>query len=72
LWEEVFNENGLYVGNDGHPTNFRTKENHEGDSVSELTLANRLIMKWYIQVDDHATGTDHGDMEWEEAIDRQK
>jgi hypothetical protein len=29
-------------------------------------------MKWYIQVDDHATGTDHGVMEWEEAIDRQK
>jgi histidinol-phosphate/aromatic aminotransferase/cobyric acid decarboxylase-like protein len=29
-------------------------------------------MKWYIQVDDHATGTDHGDKEWEEAIDRQQ
>jgi len=31
----------------------------------DLTLVNRLIMKWTILADDHATGSDHEDIEWE-------
>jgi hypothetical protein len=33
FWEEVVNDNGLDVGNDGLPKHYRRREVHEGGSV---------------------------------------
>jgi hypothetical protein len=70
LWEVVIDENGLEIGNDGRPTHFWTRADHEGESVIDLTLANRPIMKWSILADVHATGSDHDINEWEVEADR--
>jgi len=55
----VIDENGLEIGNDGRATQHWTREGHEGESVIDLTLANRPITKWSILADDHPTGSDH-------------
>jgi endonuclease/exonuclease/phosphatase family metal-dependent hydrolase len=39
--EDVIDENGLEIGNDGRATHHWTREGHEGESVIDLTLANR-------------------------------
>ena len=59
LWEEVIDENGPEVANDGQPAHYWTREDHEGETVIDLMLANRPMMKWFILADDHATGSDH-------------
>jgi hypothetical protein len=70
FWEDVIDENGLVIGNDGRATHHRTREGHEGESVIYLTLANRPITMWSILVNDHATGSDHEVIEWEVEADR--
>jgi len=55
----VIDENGLEIGNDGRSTHYWTSEDHKGESVINLTLANRPRMKSTILADDHATGSDH-------------
>jgi len=45
---------------------------HEGKSVIDLTLANRVIMKWTILADDHPTGSHHEVIEWEVEADWQE
>jgi hypothetical protein len=72
FWEDVIDENGLEIGNDGRPTHHWTREDQEGESVIDLTLANRPIVKWTILADDHATGSDHEVIEWEVGVDRQE
>jgi len=73
FWEDVIDENGLDIGNDGEATHHWTREGHEGESVIDLTLANRPITKWSILADDdHATGSDHEVIEWEVEVDRQE
>jgi len=72
IWEEVIEQNGLEVGNKNQPTHYWTREDHEGESVIDLILANRLIKKWFILADDHATGSDHKVIEWEVEGDRQE
>jgi len=73
FWEDVIDENGLEIGNDGEATHHWTREGHEGESVIDLTLANRPITKWSILADDdHATGSDHEVIEWEVEVDRQE
>ena len=64
FWEDVIDENGLQIGNDGRPTDHWTREDQEGKSVIDLTLANRPIVKCTIVADDHATGSDHEVIEW--------
>ena len=59
FWEDVIDENGLEIGNDGRAAHHWTREGHEGESVLELTLGNRPITKWSKMADDHATGSDH-------------
>ena len=71
FWEDVIDENGLEIGNDGRPTDHWTREDQEGESVIDLTLANRPIIKWTILADDHATGSEHEVIEWEVGVDRQ-
>ena len=71
FWEEVFDENGLEVGNDGRPTRYWAREDQEGESVIALPLAIGLITKWFILADVHATGSDHEITEWEVEADRQ-
>jgi hypothetical protein len=68
----VIDENGQEIGNDGEATHHCTREGHEGESVIDLTLANRPITKWSILVNDHATGSDHKVIEWEVEVDRQE
>jgi hypothetical protein len=70
FWEGVIDENALEIGNAGRPTHFWTREDHEGESVIDLTLANRPIMKWSILADDHATRSDHEVIEWEVEAER--
>jgi len=70
--EGVIDENGLEIGNDGRPTHHWTREDQEGKSVIDLTLANQLIVKSTILADDHATGSDHEVIEWEVGVDRQE
>ena len=68
----MIDENGLEIGNDGRPTHHWTREDQEGESVIDLTLANRPIVKWTILADDHATGSDHEVIKWEVGVDRQE
>jgi hypothetical protein len=68
----VIDENGLEIGNDGQSAQCWTREDHEGESVIDLTLVNRPIMKWIILADDHTTVCDHEVRECEVEIDRQK
>jgi len=68
----VIDENGLEIGTDGRPTHHWTGEDQEGESVINLMLAHRPIVKWTILADDHATGSDHEVIEWEVGIDRQE
>jgi len=72
FWEGVIDENGLEIGNDGWATNHWTREDQEGESVIDLTLANRPIVSWTILANDHATGSDHEVIEWEVGVDRQE
>jgi len=69
FWEEVIDENGLEIGNDGRSTHYWTREDQEGESVIDLTLANRPIMKWTILADDHAPRSDYKVIEWEVEVD---
>jgi hypothetical protein len=71
FWEDVFDENGLEIGTDGEGTPHWTIDGHEGESVIDLTLANRPITKWSIVADDHATGSDYEVIQWEVDLDRQ-
>jgi hypothetical protein len=68
----VLDEIELEVGNDGQPTHYWTRKDHEGESVIDLTLANRLILNWFKLPDDHATGSDHKVIEWEVDADKQE
>jgi len=72
VWEDVIDENGLEIGNDGRPTHHGTREDREGELVIDLTLANRAIVKWTILAYDHASGSDHEVIEWEVGVDRQE
>jgi hypothetical protein len=72
FWEGAIEKNGLEIGNEGRPTHFWTRENHEGELVIDLTLANRPIAKWTILADDHTTGSDHEVIEWKVGVDRQE
>jgi len=71
FWEGVIDENGLEIGNDGWPTHHRTSEDQDDESVLDLMLANRPIVRWTKRADDHATGSDHEVIEWEVGVDRQ-
>jgi hypothetical protein len=68
FWEDVIDENGLEIGNDGRPTHHWSREDQEGESVIDLMLANHPIVKWTILADDHATGSDHEIIEWEVGV----
>jgi hypothetical protein len=72
FWEDVMDENGLEIGNDGRPTDYWTREDREGESVIELTLSNRPIIKWTILAEDPTTGSNHEVIEWEVGVDRQE
>ena len=43
FWEDVIDEHGLGIGNDGRATHHLTREGDEGESVFDLTLANQPI-----------------------------
>jgi hypothetical protein len=72
FWEDVIDENGLEIGNNGEATYHWTREDNDCESVIDLMLANRPITKWSILADDHATGSDHEIIEWEVEVDRQE
>jgi len=72
FWEGVINLNGPEIGNDGRPNHHWTTEDQEGDSVIDLKLPNRPIVRWTLLTDDHATGSDHVVLEWQVGVDRQK
>jgi hypothetical protein len=72
IWEGVIDDNGLEIGNNGQSAHYWTREVHEGESVIDLTLGNRPIMKWIILADDHATVCDHEVRECEVEADRQE
>jgi len=54
------------------PTHHWTSEDQEGESVIDLTFANRPIVWWTILADDHATGSDHEVTEWDVGVDSQE
>jgi len=60
----VIQLNGWEIENSGRSTYYWTREDHEGEAVIDMTLATRLIMKWTILADNHATGSDHEVIEW--------
>jgi hypothetical protein len=70
--EDVIDKNGLEIGNDGRATHHWTREDHEGESVIDLTLANRPIAKRSMLADDHAMGSDHEVIELDVEADRQE
>jgi len=65
----AIDENRLEIGNDGRPTHYWARGNKEDQSVIDLTLANRPIVKWSILANDHATGSDHEVIEFEMGVD---
>ena len=72
FWDGVTDENGLEIGHDRRSTNYWTREDNEGEPVICLTLANRPIMRKSRLTADHATGSDHKDIEWEVEVVRQE
>jgi len=72
FWEDVIDENGLEIGNDGRATHHWTRECLEGELVIDLTLANRAITKWSRLAENHAMGSDHEVIEWEVEADRRE
>ena len=72
FWEDLIDENGLEIGNDGEATQHWTKEGHEGQSVINLTMANRPITKWPILADDNAAGSEQEVIRWEVEVVRQE
>jgi len=63
FWEDMIEKNGLEIENKGSPTHHWTREDQEGESVIDLMLENRPIVKWTILANDHATGSDHEGIE---------
>jgi len=59
FWEDVIDENGPDIGNDGEATLHWTREGHDGESVIDVTLANQPITQWSVPADNHAMGSDH-------------
>ena len=57
--KDVIDYNGSLVRNGGYPTYSLISDNHQGKSVSDLTLANRPIPEWFIMAHDHATRSVH-------------
>jgi len=45
FWEDIIDEHGLEIGNDGRLTHHWTRNGAEGESTIDLTLANRLITR---------------------------
>jgi len=45
FWEDVIDDNGLEIGNDGKPTHRWTRDDQEGESVTDPTFANRPKVK---------------------------
>jgi len=43
FWEDMFDENGLEIGNDGEATHHWTREGHDDELVIDLSQANRPI-----------------------------
>jgi hypothetical protein len=72
ICEDVIAENPLQIENDGEATHHGTREGHEGESVSNLTLTNRLLTKWSILAHAHAAGSDHEVIECAVDVDRQE
>jgi hypothetical protein len=70
-WEDVIDESGLDIGNDGEAANQWTRMSHEGESVIDQTLANRRITKLSILAEDQTTGSDHEVTEWDVEVDKQ-
>jgi hypothetical protein len=70
FWEDMIDENGLDIGNDGRATHHRTREGHEGESVIDMTVANPPITKWAILADNHATRSDNEVIESQVAAER--
>jgi hypothetical protein len=68
----MIGENGLEIGKDGRPTHHWARQDEEGESVIDLRLANRPIVKWTIPANDHGTGSDHEVIEWEVGVHRQE
>jgi len=72
FWEDVIDKNRLEIGNDGDATHHWPREGHGGESVIDLTLANRPITKCSILADDHTTGSNQQIIKWEVEVDRQE
>ena len=72
FWEDAIDENGMEVGNDGQPTHYWTREDHQGKWVVDLMLVNRPISRWLILPDDHAARSDNDVIEWEVEAERQE
>jgi hypothetical protein len=71
-WEEIIDENGLVVGNDDRPTHYWTRHDSMGESIIDLTLANRPFGKSMILDGSHATGSDHKKIEWALEMEKQE
>jgi len=63
--EDVIDESGQEIGNDGSATHYRTREGHEDESVIDLTTTNRPLTKWAILDDDHTTTSTEVVIDWD-------
>jgi hypothetical protein len=70
--EAIIGKHRVVIGNDDWPTHYWTRHNSMGESVIDLTLANRPLEKWMIQDGSHATGSDHEIIEWELEMEKQE
>jgi hypothetical protein len=59
FWEDLIDENGQEMGNDGTATHDWTREDHEGVLFIDRTMVNRPITNCSILAQDHATSSDH-------------
>ena len=69
-WEGIIDEHGLVIGNQDRPTHHWMRNQSEGKSIIDLTLANQPFGKWTILVGSHATGSDHKIIAWEVEMEK--
>ena len=71
-WGEIIDEHGLVIGNDDRPTHYWMRNECEGASIVDLSLANRPFGKWTIVDGDQAMGSDREIIEWEIEVENEE
>jgi len=70
--EAIIGEHWLVFGNDNSRSDYWNQHNSMGESVIDLTLANRSVGKWMILDMSHASGSNREIIAWELEMEKQE